>query len=90
MSDFQPPDLVPQYQVDSIEFRHDMVVVNFTDPDKATSPLVQDHTSRVIRPGDPDVDEKVYGILDDIQELINLAHVAQRNPPDRRPSGRRG
>lgn len=87
MSDFNPPQLTETgYLVDSIEFRDRMVVVNFSEPENLKGP-VQDHTSRVIMVGaDEDVDAKIRETMDDIQELLDLAHVLRRNPPQTRPA----
>lgn len=86
MSDFQPPQLTESgYFVEMVEFRDRMVVVNFTEPEQLKGP-VQDHTSRVILLGhDEEIDAKIAEIMDDVQELLTLAHIARRNPPNSRP-----
>lgn len=74
------------YMVQSIEFRDGMVVVNFTEPDQLKGP-VQDHTSRVILYGaDEELDAKINETMEDVQELLNMAHVVRRRPPDTRPA----
>lgn len=86
MSDFKAPQLTePGYIVSAVEFRDRMVVVNFTEPEQLKGP-VQDHTSRVIMLGnDDELDAKIAELMDDVQELLTLAHVVRRNPPDTRP-----
>lgn len=88
MSD-APAGLAPSgYQIQNLEIRPDMVVVSFAEVDGLANPI-QDHTTRVIPAGvDPDVDAKVREIMDDISELLDLAHRARRRPPDTLP-GRR-
>lgn len=86
MSDWQPPDLTDAYLVDSIEFREQMVVVNFSTAEDLKG-RIQDHTNRVILAGaDEDVDGKVREIMESVQELVTLSHVAKRNPPATRPA----
>lgn len=89
MSDFQPPQTIPEYRIDAVEFRDHAVVVSYTEMDQYRNPFVRDHTNREILPGDPDVDAKVHELLEDVRELLDLAHVARRQPPDSRP-GRQG
>lgn len=81
-----PTELLPQDQVDSIEFREGMLIVNFVPAEEVRNQVVQDHISRVIHLGrDEDVDGKAREVYDDVLELLDLAHVAKRNPPARRP-----
>lgn len=87
MSDtWQPPEMTEPYLVDSIEFRDRMVVLNYSQAEDLKGGI-QDHTSRVIYAGvDEEVDAKVREIMEDLQELVTLSHVAKRNPPATRPS----
>lgn len=86
MSDFQPAPMVPEYRIDAIEFRDHAVVVSYTEMDQYRNPFVRDHLNREILPGDPDVDAKVREIMEDVLELIDLAHVARRQPPETKPA----
>lgn len=88
MTDFQAPEMTEPYLVQSVEFHDRMIVVNFAQAEDLKGGI-QDHTSRVIHAGaDEEVDAKVRELMDDVQELITLSHVAKRNPPATRPSRR--
>ena len=91
MSDFRPPDMTQRYRIDGIEFRDEMVIVNFTDDEALKGRFIQDHTVRVIQPGDEDVDRLLAQIYELISELLDTSYVSKRNPPDTIPASlRRG
>jgi hypothetical protein len=91
VSNFQPPDLIPSYRVDAIEFRDHALVISYTETDQyATGGKIIDHVTREIMPGeDPELDARIVELHDEISQILDMAYVAKRRPPGTRPGGGR-